>query len=107
MQLSEFNKTGSFTDLLNQVQTQVNKTVEDLGKRNPDAGKLLGQVKEGYNNLLDVSKRVQEVVEQQAGSASQDLKSLAQQARSELSRAANQLEVQHLVLLNIRRKRKD
>lgn len=99
MQLGEYSSSGNTTlsGLLQQVQTQVNQTIEDLGKRNPETGKLLEQIKTGYNDLLGVSKRMQEVVEQQAGSASQDLKGLAQQARSELQRATTQLEVGQVI----------
>ncbi|XP_054281020.1 uncharacterized protein LOC128998725 [Macrosteles quadrilineatus] len=91
--LAEYNVTGnSLSGILAQIQGQVNSTVEDLAQRNPDVGKLLEQVKTGYTNLADVGQKVQKVVEEQAGSASEDLKGLAQSAQTELSKAATQFE---------------
>uniref|UniRef100_A0A1B6HD90 Apolipophorin-III n=1 Tax=Homalodisca liturata TaxID=320908 RepID=A0A1B6HD90_9HEMI len=92
-QLSEYNVNGTtFAGMLSQVQTKINKTVEELAQRNPDVGKLLEQVKTGYSNLAAVSKSVQDAVEQHAGTASEDLKALAQQAGTELSKSVSQLE---------------
>lgn len=94
MQLAEYNVTGStVSDLFTQAQAQINSTVEDLAKRNPDLGKLLDQVKKGYNSLAEVSKTVSDVVTDQASSVGGDLKNIAEQAKVELSKAATQLEV--------------
>lgn len=91
--LAEYNVTGStVTSLLTQAQAQINSTVEDLAKRNPDLNNLLEQVKKGYNSLAEVSKTVGDVVTDQATAVSGDLKTIADQAKSELTKAASQLE---------------
>lgn len=94
MQLSEFNVTGSSVQgMFEQAQSQVNKTVEDLAQRNPDLGKLLEQVKKGYEGLTEVSKQVGGVVQEHATAAGGDLKTLVEQAKTELTKTATQLEV--------------
>uniref|UniRef100_A0A1B6G7A4 Apolipophorin-III n=1 Tax=Cuerna arida TaxID=1464854 RepID=A0A1B6G7A4_9HEMI len=91
--IAEYNVNGTtLTGVMSQVQTKINQTLEELGQRNPDVGKLLEQVKTGYGNLAAVSKSVQEAVEQQAGTASDDLKALVQHAGTELSKSVSQLE---------------
>lgn len=81
--------------MIEQVQSQVNKTVEDLAKRNPDLGKLLEQVKKGYEGLSEVSKQVGDVVQEHATAAGGDLKTLVEQAKTELTKTATQLEVRN------------
>lgn len=94
LQLSEYNVTGSSVQgMFEQAQSQVNKTVEDLAQRNPDLGKLLEQVKKGYEGLSEVSKQVGGVVQEHATAAGGDLKTLVEQAKTELTKTATQLEV--------------
>lgn len=94
LQLSEFNVTGSSVQgMIDVAQSQVNKTVEDLAQRNPDLGKLLEQVKKGYEGLSEVSKQVGGVVQEHATAAQGDLKTLMEQAKTELTKTATQLEV--------------
>lgn len=94
LQLSEFNVTGSSVQgMIDVAQSQVNKTVEDLAQRNPDLGKLLEQVKKGYEGLSEVSKQVGGVVQEHANAAQGDLKTLMEQAKTELTKTATQLEV--------------
>lgn len=83
--------------MFEQAQSQVNKTVEDLAQRNPDLGKLLEQVKKGYEGLTEVSKQVGGVVQEHATAAGGDLKTLVEQAKTELTKTATQLEVRSLL----------
>lgn len=79
--------------MIDVAQSQVSKTVEDLAQRNPDLGKLLDQVKNGYKGLSEVGKQVGGVVQEHAIAAQGDLKTFAEQAKIELEKTATQLEV--------------